>query len=120
MKTYTRPMRGGWWTRNPFYRWYMVRELSSVFITLYALVLLWGLAAAARGPVAYDAWLARLAGPAALGFHGLTLALVTYHAWTWFKVMPKTLPRLALADRFIVAGGVSAALTVSALLLWIA
>jgi fumarate reductase subunit C len=98
----------------------MVRELSSVFITAYALVLLWGLGALAQGADAYQAWLRGLASPAALVFHGVTLALVAYHAWTWFKVMPKTLPRLALADRFIVAGGVSAALIVSALLLWIA
>ena len=35
MKTYTRPM-SGWWRRNPYYRWYMLRELSCLFITLYA------------------------------------------------------------------------------------
>ena len=43
MKTYRRPVSGLWWTRNPFYLWYMARELSSVFIVIYALLLLWGL-----------------------------------------------------------------------------
>jgi fumarate reductase subunit C len=120
MKTYTRPVTGTWWTRKPFYRWYMLRELSSVFITAYALVLLWGLAALVAGRASYEAWLATLSSAPAILFHGITLALVVYHAWTWFKVMPKTLPPLPVADRAVVAGGVAAAALVSSLLLWLA
>jgi fumarate reductase subunit C len=119
MKTYTRPM-SGWWHRNAFYRWYMLRELSCLFITLYALVLLWGLAALTQGRASYEAWLDWLASPGAVLFHAVTLALVLYHAWTWFKIMPKTLPRVPLSDTSIVASGVSAVLVVSAVLLWLA
>jgi len=42
MKTYRRSMTG-WWKRNPFYLWYMLREASCVVITLFALILLVGL-----------------------------------------------------------------------------
>ena len=120
MRTYTRPVSGTWWTIMPFYRWYMLRELSSLFITLYALVLLWGLWKLGQGRAPYAAWLDSLAGPAWLAFHALTFLLVVYHAWTWFKIMPKTLPRIALPDRVVVACGVTAVVVVSALLLWIA
>jgi fumarate reductase subunit C len=120
MKTYTRPVSAGWWRKNPFYRWYMLRELSCVFITAYALVLLWGLAALAQGRSSYEAWLDRLASPAALVFHAVTLLLVVYHAWTWFKIMPKTLPRVPVPDKAIVISGVSAVIAVSVLLLWAA
>jgi fumarate reductase subunit C len=120
MKTYTRPVTGTWWTRKAFYRWYMLRELSSLFITLYALVLLWGLWTLKQGRAAYEAWLAALASPPFVAFHALTLALVVYHAWTWFKIMPKTLPRIPLPDHAVIALGVSAVVAVSALLLWIA
>ncbi len=113
VKTYVRPM-GAWWRRNPYYGWYMLRELSCVFVTAYAVVLLVGLARLAEGRAAYEAWRQGLASPGALSFHVIALAFVTYHAWTWFKVMPKTLPFIRLGgrrvgDRAIIAAGVTAA-----------
>ena len=120
VKTYVRPM-GAWWRRNPFYGWYMLRELSCVFVTAYAVVLLVGLARLAQGRPAYEAWRESLASPSAVLFHMLALAVVTYHAWTWFKVMPKTLPFLTLAgrrlsDRAIISAGVVAAVMSSVLI----
>ena len=41
-RTYVRPMQG-WWRRNAFYRWYMVRELTCIAVIVYALELLTGL-----------------------------------------------------------------------------
>ncbi len=119
MKTHVRPM-AGWWQRNPFYVWYMLREASCVLITAYALVLLLGLARLAQGPVAYEAWLAALAQPSSILFHVVAFALVTYHAWTWFKVMPKTMPYNRLPDRLVVAAGVAAALACSVALFVVA
>jgi len=120
MKTYQRPM-AGWWRRNPYYLWYMLREASCVFITGYALVLLTGLLRLYQDKSQFDAWREGLASPWSLAFHAAALLLVLYHAWTWFKVMPKTLPFIRLgayrvADRMIVAAGVCAAVAVSALL----
>ncbi|MGH8519033.1 MAG: fumarate reductase subunit C [Panacagrimonas sp.] len=94
----------GWWRRNPFYLWYMLREASCVFITLYALVLLWGLARLAQGRGAYEAWLASLSSPGAILFHAVAFALVLYHAWTWFKVMPRTMPFLRIGGRRVPDG----------------
>ena len=121
MKTYQRPM-AGWWHRNPFYLWYLLREASCVFITAYALVLLVGLARLAQGPEAFGGWRAALATPGAVLFHVVTLLLVLYHAWTWFKVMPKTLPFIRVggervADQLIIVLGVLASFILSAALL---
>jgi len=117
VKTYVRPMRG-WWRRNPFYVWYMIRELSCVFITVYALVLLTGLWRLSQGEAAFDAWRAGLTTPLSITFHALALVLVIYHSWTWFKIMPKTLPFVRLggrrvADRAIVTAGVAATVVAS-------
>ena len=60
------------------------------------LVLLWGLARLVQGRPAYEAWRESLASPLALLFHVVALVFVAYHAWTWFKVMPKTLPFITL------------------------
>ena len=119
MKTYRRPM-SGWWRRNRFYRGYMLREASSVFVTAYALVLLAGLFRLWQGAAQLDAWLEAMASPLWIGFHGVTLVFVAYHSWTWFRVMPKTLPRLPLSDAGIVAAGVGATVLVTLALLWIA
>ena len=119
MKTYKRPMPG-WWRRNPFYLWYMLREASCVVITIYGFILLVGLARLAQGEARYAAWLETLAHPWAIAFHGVAFALVAYHSWTWFKIMPKTMPRLPIPDRAIVAGGVTAIFVCSALVWWAA
>lgn len=119
MRTYRRPVSGLWWTRNPFYLWYMAREVSSVFIVAYALVLLWGLVRLSQGKAAFEAWQASLGSPIAVGFHSITLILVAYHAWTWFKVMPKTMPRVPISDRAIVVLACTASL-VGSLALFVA
>ena len=116
MKTYTRPM-AGWWHRNPYYLWYLLRELSCIFITAYALVLLWGLVRLGQGRASYEAWLASLSSPAAIVFHVVTLLLVVYHAWTWFKLMPRTMPFLRVGGRRVPDGFIVAvAFTASAVL----
>ncbi len=107
-----------WWTRNPYYLWYMLREASCVFIVAYALVLLVGLARLAQGEGAFEAWLESLASPWSLAFHAIALVLVLYHTWTWFKIMPRTMPFVRIGgtrgpDKLIVAGGLSAAVIVS-------
>jgi len=122
MKTYIRPMNG-WWRRNPFYLQYTLREWSSFFLTAYALVLLFGLARLAQGEAQYEAWRASLSSPGALAFHAAAALIVLYHAWTWFKVMHKTLPFLHIAGRrvpdgAILAAGVAASVVLSLALLW--
>jgi len=120
LRTYVRPT-AGWWRRNGHYRAYMVREASSVFVTAYALVLLVGLARLAQGRVPFEAWRAALATPWALGFHVIALGFFVCHAWTWFAVMPKTLPFIRVggrrvSDDGIVAAGACAAVAASLVL----
>jgi succinate dehydrogenase subunit C len=97
-KTYKRPV-DGWWRRNPFYTWYMVREGSSVFVTVYALILLTGLWRLTQGQEAFDAWRASLASPIALVFHVLALWMFIMHTLSWFKVMPKTMPFVRIGGK---------------------
>ena len=120
VKTYTRPM-SGWWRRNPFYLWYMLREASCVFVAAYALVLLCGLYRLSQGAGAFEAWRTALTSPWSIAFHGAALLFVLYHAWTWFKVMPKTMPFIRIGgkrvpDTAIIGSGVTAAVILSLLL----
>ena len=109
VKSYIRPM-SGWWHKNPYYVRYMIRESSSVFLAIYALILLVGLLRLTQGQAAYDAWREAMVSPGSIVFHCLALLTVGYHAYTWWKVAPKTAPDLHVAGRplpqfAITAGG---------------
>jgi fumarate reductase subunit C len=111
----------GWWRRNPYFVRYMIREGSSVFLAIYAVILLVGLYRLTQGEAAWDAWRAALARPGSLVFHWLALIVVSYHAYTWWKVAPKTAPDLRFRGRplpelVITGGGLAATIGASVLI----
>ncbi len=115
--TYTRPMTG-WYTRNAYFAWYMVREATALPLAVYAIVLLTGLSALTRGAESYERWLAFLASPFSIGLHLLVLVAALYNAYTWFKVSPKAMPPLyigtqKLSESAIIGGQYAAAIVLS-------
>jgi len=121
---YVRSM-DGWWKPNPFFRKYMARELTAFFVALYALLLLAGLVALGRGPESYAAWLETLRSGWSIALHVVLLLVFLYHTWSWFQIMPKTMPPVVLAGqrlaaRTITTLGVAAAAGASMLVLAIA
>jgi len=123
-RPYVRPMRG-WWRRDPFFVRYMIREATAVLVVAYAVALLVGLVRLAQGEAAYDAWLAAQRTPLALIFYVVLLAGFLYHSFTWFEIMPKTMPMIvvrgkSLGPRVITGAGLGAAVAASLLLLLLA
>lgn len=86
------PSRTGWWLRQPRYIRYMLREISSLFIGIYVLILIVGLFQLSKGRAAYEAYLATAEGPAGLAFAVLAMFFAVYHTYTWFQVTPKAMP----------------------------
>ncbi|NJO54575.1 MAG: fumarate reductase subunit C [Bacteroidales bacterium] len=118
VRTYRRPMPADWWTKNPFYVFYMLREASAVFFFLYALLLLWGLYSLSQGEAAYQGWRALLATPVMIAFHAVAAAFALLHTITWFMVLPKTAPTLRVGgkvvpDLAVVVVGVGASAAIS-------
>ena len=116
-RTYVRSM-DGWWRRDPFFLRYMAREVTSIFVVAYALILLAGLIRLSQGEEAFGDWLDGLASPASVAFHVLLFAVFAYHTWSWFRIMPKTMPPVLVAGRrlsecAITGIGVGAAIAVS-------
>jgi fumarate reductase subunit C len=109
--TLRRSMRG-WWRRDSWFLRYLLREASALFIVAYALVLLAGVASLALGPESFARWRALLLTPGSLAGHIIALLFALVHTWTWFGVMPLTLPRVPLSDGAISALGRCAALLV--------
>ncbi|MGA9855584.1 MAG: fumarate reductase subunit C [Gammaproteobacteria bacterium] len=105
-RPYRRPMQG-WWRRNTFYIEYMIHEATAVFVAAYALVLLVGLVRLSQGQSAWDAWLQALRSPLSIIFHMIILVAVSYHAWTWFNIMPRTLPPIVLKGKRLSAAAIT-------------
>ena len=120
-KPYLRPIRG-WWKRDPYYIRYLAMEATSILIALYALILLFGLLRLGQGEAAFNGWLEALRSPPSIALHGLLLLVFAYHSYSWFKVMPKTLPAIywrgaKLPQPLITRIGVAAAVIVNLLII---
>ena len=105
-RTYVRPT-AGWWRTNPFFLRYMAREVTAIFVAAYALVLLAGVVRLSQGPVAFDEWQDGLQSPWAIAFHFMLLAVFAYHTWSWFTIMPKTLPPIVVGGRRLSAPAIT-------------
>jgi fumarate reductase subunit C len=86
------PSKSGWWLEQPRYIRYMAREMSALFIGIYALILIVGLFRLSQGEAAYAAFLATVEGPAGLIFAIVAFIFAVYHTYTWFQVTPKAMP----------------------------
>ena len=107
-RPYVRSMRK-WWMRDTFFMVYMAREATAVFVAAYALVLLVGLVRLAQGEAAWNGWLQALKSPVSLVFHAAVLVTFVYHTWSWFRIMPKTMPLIFLGGRKLSPGVITGA-----------
>lgn len=94
-RPYTRSM-DRWWKRDPYYLRYLAMEATSILVAVYAVILMIGLLRLNQGELAYNGWLEVLQRPLSIGLHVSILLVFAYHTWSWFKVMPKTLPAIYL------------------------
>jgi fumarate reductase subunit C len=93
-KPYVRPMPATWWLRKRAYFWFMMRELTAVFVAAYCVLLLyilWQIKRTVQGGAIYDEILARLQTPWSIAFHFLALVAAMYHTVTWFALVPKVM-----------------------------
>jgi len=116
------PARYSWWLRQGRYWRYMLRELSSLFIGIFSLMLVWGLYRLSQGEAAFSSWSANL-WDQMLPLSLLVFVFAFYHSVSWFAVTPKAMPlRFAgkrLTSAFIVGAHLLLWLLVTALT-WIA
>jgi fumarate reductase subunit C len=94
-RPYIRSM-SSWWKRDPYFVRYMAMEATSVLVAVYALVLMLGVFRLSQGEAEYGAWLEALKSPWSVLAHVVILAVFVYHTWSWFKIMPKTMPAIVV------------------------
>jgi fumarate reductase subunit C len=124
-KWYRPPISIWWWLKKRSYAAFMLRELTSVFVAFFAVVLLWQVRSLAEGPEAYARVMARLQTPLFLALDVLAFLMILFHMVTWFNVAPaamvvrvrgKRIPDWALAGSHY-AAWVLLSIVVAAILL---
>ena len=90
-KWYRTPMPIFWWVHKWAHTRFILRELTSVFVAFYALVLLFQIRALTQGPEAYANFLAWLKTPVSIVLHVIAFFFVVFHSVTWFNLAPKAL-----------------------------
>jgi fumarate reductase subunit C len=104
--TYVRSM-DGWWRRDPFFIKYMAREATAIFVVIYAAILLAGVVRLAQGKSAFESWVGFLRSEPAIVLHVVLLVAFLYHTYTWFSIMPKTMPPIVVAGKKLSAGAIT-------------
>jgi fumarate reductase subunit C len=88
-KLYYPKMPAMWWLTKRAYFLFMLREISSVFIAIFLVVLLIEMYQLSRGPAAYAGFLQRLTSPGWIIFHVVAWLFALYHSFTWFSLTSK-------------------------------
>ena len=111
----------GWWKKNPYYVEYMIHEGTALAVAAYALTLLLGLVRLGQGEAAWNGWLEAMKSPLSVVCHVALLIAIAYHAFTWFKLFPLTMPPIVIngkrVEPCVVVGSGWAAAIVAALAL---
>ena len=105
-RPYVRPM-DGWWRKNPYFVEYMIHESTALFVAAYAAVLLFGLVRLSQGEAAWNAWLNTLGRSWFILFHLAALVAIGYHTYTWFKIMPRTMPPVVIGGERLPAWAIT-------------
>ena len=98
-RPYLRPNDPHWWAKPPYLA-YTLREATGIAIAAYALVLMAGVICLALGGLRRLARIYRkpIVAGAARDLPGSRWCSML---WTWFAIMPKTMPRLIVGGRYL-------------------
>jgi fumarate reductase subunit C len=123
-RPYRRSMEG-WWKRNPYFKRYMAREVTAFFVALYGLLMVAGVVKLAEGPAAFAGWMELMRSGWSIALHVVLLAVFVYHTYSWFEIMPKTMPPVVVGGKRLEGGtitnlGITAAALASVVVLAIA
>ena len=87
LKLYHRRMPRNWWLQNPRYLLFVLRELSSVFIAVWVILLLVQIMQLGGGRRAYEGFVdGVLRSPVVIVFSLVTLGFALLHSVTWLQL----------------------------------
>ena len=122
MKLYHPPVQKAWWLKRQPYVLFIVRELTSLFVGFYCLLLLVTLYMLGQGEKAYEGMLTFLRSGPIIALHIIALIFTVYHSVTWFNLTPKAIVvpmgEKRLPDVFIAGSNYVAWVILSGIMYW--
>lgn len=88
-KPYVRTMTPTWWKKLGFYRFYMLRESTSVPAVWFSILLIYGVFALKADHENWAGFVGFLQNPLILLFNIIALLAALLHTKTWFDLAPK-------------------------------
>jgi len=123
VKLYYRPVQNAWWLKRQPYVLFIVRELTSLFVGLYCLLLLVTIYSLGQGEKSYDGMLIFLKSGPIIFLHVVALIFTVYHSITWFNLTPKAIVipfgEKRLPDIFIAGSNYVAWVILSGIVYWL-
>lgn len=117
------PMPIFWWIRKWVYIKFISRELTSIAVASFAIVLLIQIKALIQGPQAYSELTKLLNTPLSVILHSITLIILIFHSITWFSLAPKALVvrlgKWRIPDRVIIGSNLFAWILISLVIGWL-
>lgn len=90
-KLYKRQYNIFWWSRRWIHIKFILRELTSVCVATYVLLLLFLVRAVFTGPEAYHEFMTLMQSPVSIVIHVFLLGGLIFHSITWFNLAPKAM-----------------------------
>lgn len=90
-KPLKRDISNYWFVKRKPYLLFIIRELTSIFVAAYAIILLFQLNALRQGPEAWEGLISAFSTPFSITMHVLILLFVLFHTITWFQLAPSAM-----------------------------
>ena len=100
MTTYRKPVSNTWWLERKQYFFFVIRELTSIFVAGYCLFLLFIISKIGDSQENYTLLILSLKSPISLVLHFISLPFILYHTITWFNLTPKIM-KLQIGEEII-------------------
>ncbi len=99
-KPYLAKQADDWYMKSNFFKFYMLRELTSVPVAFAALNLFWGLAALANSPESWATWIGFQSNPLIVLLNLVAIVAALFNSKKWFEAMPKAI-RIQRGTKFV-------------------
>ncbi|KAE9542067.1 fumarate reductase subunit FrdC [Ursidibacter maritimus] len=97
-KKYVREIKPTWWKKLDFYKFYVLRESTSVPTVWFCLVLLYGLVSLGKGTFETD-FVGFLQNPVVVILNIITLGAVLLNSFTFFGMAPQMMNIIVKNER---------------------
>jgi fumarate reductase subunit C len=112
-----------WWLQRWEYLRFVLREISSVFVAIFVVQMLFQIYALSLGPEAYADFQSLLKNPVVITLDVVSFFFVVFHSITWFNLSARTMSIRVGGKKvpgFLISGPIFAAwLVISAVIAWL-